>query len=178
MEAHDMESKTKVAQMIQEIDKDFHLVLIVEKMDESLILLKNLLCWNLLDIRYFRLNERSEHNKKSQMTQETRKRLKEWLWADYKLYNYFKNKLHQLILDYGTIEMKNQVLKLQNLNSQLRNNCHMTEHNDNNDVKGTAFEMVSNDVKSLSLDQNCSLFAISEPYFFKLIRYKQRQLFS
>ena len=67
MEAHDMESKTKVAQMIQEIDKDFHLVLIVEKMDESLILLKDLLCWNILDVRYFKLNERSELTKKSRV---------------------------------------------------------------------------------------------------------------
>ena len=62
-----MKSKTKVAQMIKSIDNDFHLVLIVEKLDESLILLKDLLCWNILDIRYFKLNERSELTKNSKV---------------------------------------------------------------------------------------------------------------
>ena len=178
MEANDMELKTRVAQMIHKIENEFHLVLIVEKMDESLILLKDLLCWNILDIRYFKLNERSELTKKSQMTAKTRARLKRWLWADYKLYNHFKKKLNQLIFDFGINEMKKQVRNLQDLNKQLTKNCHMMEHNDNSDLRGTAFEMVSDNVKSLSLDQNCSLFAISEPYFFQLIRYKQRQLFS
>ena len=120
MEAHDMESKTKVAQMIEKIDNDFHLVLIVEKMDESLILLKDLVCWNFLDIRYFRLNERSEDTKKSQMTTKTRARLKQWLWADYKLYNHFKEKLHQLIFEFGIKKMENQVQTLKTLNVELK----------------------------------------------------------
>ena len=74
--------------------------------------------------------------------------------------------------------MKNQVNSLQDLNNELRKNCHMLEHEDNSDLKGTGFYMASDSVKGLSLDQNCSLFAISEPYFFSLIRYKQRKLFS
>ena len=173
-----MESKSKVAEMIQKIDSDFHLVLLVEQMEESLILLKELLCWDLIDIRYFKLNERSEETKKSQMTSNTRARLKKWLWADYELYDYFQKKLNQLIQDFGVIKMKNQVNSLQDLNNELRKNCHLLEHEDNSDLKGTGFYMASDSVKGLSLDQNCSLFAISEPYFFRLIRYKQRKLFS
>ena len=172
-----MESKSKVAEMIQKIDSDFHLVLLVEQMEESLILLKELLCWDLIDIRYFKLNERSEETKKSQMTSNTRARLKKWLWADYELYEHFQKKLNQLIQDFGVIKMKNQVNSLQDLNNELRKNCHMLEHEDNSDLKGTGFYMASDSVKGLSLDQNCSLFAISEPYFFRLIRYKQRKLF-
>ena len=178
MNSYDMESKTKVTEMIRNIASDFHLVLIVEKMEESLILLKELLCWDLLDIRYFRLNERSVEGKKSQMTAKTRAKLKKWLWADYELYNHFKEKLDLLIKDFGIDEMKKQVELLEASNEELRKNCHMIQHENNSDLKGTAFYMASDSVKSLSLDRNCSLFAISEPYFFRLIRFKQRQLFS
>ena len=74
IDSYDMESKSKVAERIRKIDSDFHLVLLVEKMEESLILMKELLCWDLIDIRYFKLNERSEETKKSQMTSKTRDR--------------------------------------------------------------------------------------------------------
>ena len=74
IDSYDMESRSKVAEMIRKIDSDFQLVLLVEQMEESLILMKELLCWDLLDIRYFKLNERSEETKKSQMTLKTRDR--------------------------------------------------------------------------------------------------------
>ena len=74
IDSYDMESRSKVAEMIRKIDSDFHLVLLVEQMEESLILMKELLCWDLIDIRYFKLNERSEETKKSQMTSKTRDR--------------------------------------------------------------------------------------------------------
>ena len=74
IDSYDMESKSKVAERIRKIDSDFHLVLLVEQMEESLILMKELLCWDLIDIRYFKLNERSEETKKSQMTSKTRDR--------------------------------------------------------------------------------------------------------
>ena len=83
-----------------------------------------------------------------------------------------------LIKDFGIDEMKKQVELLEASNEELRKNCHMIKHENNSDLKGTSFYMASDSVKSLSLDRNCSLFAISEPYFFRLIRFKQRQLFS
>lgn len=177
MSAHDMENPEKVHLKIQQIERDFQLVLIAEKMEESLILFKDLMCWNLDDIRHLRLNERYDEAK-SAMTPLTRERLKRWLWADYELYNYFDHKLQHLIKNYDTERMKLQVHLLQQANQQLSNHCHLMQHADNEDLKGTAYYMASDTVKAMSVSPNCSLFGVSEPSFFQLIRQKQRFIFS
>jgi galactosylceramide sulfotransferase len=55
MAARDMESQKSVKKMIQKIDLEFDLVMIVEQLDESLILLKKLLCWETDDMVYFKV---------------------------------------------------------------------------------------------------------------------------
>jgi galactosylceramide sulfotransferase len=55
MAARDMESQKSVKKMIQKIDQEFDLVMIVEQLDESLILLKKLLCWETDDMVYFKV---------------------------------------------------------------------------------------------------------------------------
>ena len=81
-------------------------------MEESLILLKKLLCWDVNDVRYFKLNVRLE-DARSQMTEATKAKLRQWLWADYALYNHFRHKLDQLIADYGHSLMRTEVEALQ-----------------------------------------------------------------
>lgn len=174
MTAENMESPIKVNQMVKSIEENFSLVLIAEKMEESLILLKELLCWNLQDINYMRLNERSDETK-SQMEAQTKAKLKKWLWADYKLYNHFSKRLDEKIKDFGLQEMTKEVEFLKLANYQLEKNCHKT-YLDNSNLKGTVYFMASDAVKGVSLDPNCTLYAISEPYFFRLIRLKQRML--
>ena len=53
-----MESEEKVASKIQELDNQFNLVLLAERFDESLVLLAELLCWPLEDLRYLKQNAR------------------------------------------------------------------------------------------------------------------------
>ena len=176
MKSADMDSPKKVDEMIEMTDYEFDLVLIAEKMEESLILMKNLFCWTMNDIRYFKLNEREEKSK-SNMSENTRKKLKKWLWADYLLYNYFVQKMDDSIKQFGIESMKSEVSALKLANLKLKTDCHQTYTN-NTDLQGTVLYMASDAVKGLSLDPDCILYAISEPYFFKLIRAKQRFLLS
>ncbi|KAB0405320.1 hypothetical protein E2I00_010024, partial [Balaenoptera physalus] len=48
----------QVQEHILEVERRFHLVLLQEYFDESLVLLKDLLCWELEDVLYFKLNAR------------------------------------------------------------------------------------------------------------------------
>ncbi|KAI1893988.1 hypothetical protein AGOR_G00129340 [Albula goreensis] len=48
---------------ISTIEKSFHLILISEYFDESMILLKNALCWSLDDVVSFKLNSRSNRTR-------------------------------------------------------------------------------------------------------------------
>ncbi|EPY80181.1 pescadillo isoform 1-like protein [Camelus ferus] len=51
-------SSPQVQEHILEVERRFHLVLLQEYFDESLVLLKDLLCWELEDVLYFKLNAR------------------------------------------------------------------------------------------------------------------------
>ena len=178
------------------------MVLILDLFDESLVLLQDLLCWDLKDFAYFRLNERLEGSK-SKMTAKTKEIITQWLWGDFKLYHHFKRKLKQKIQQFGPKKVQNQIQNLKNLNQELHTNCHGAYTN-NTDLKGehslstfssqlylftyskkkksffigTPFFMASKKVKALSLDSQCYLYGISEPNFFKLMRMKQSKMFS
>ena len=49
----------KINKMIQEVEETFDLILIVERLDESLILLGHALCWSLDDLIALRKNART-----------------------------------------------------------------------------------------------------------------------
>lgn len=55
---------------IDELAEKIDLVLIMEYFDESLVLLKRELCWDLDDVVYFKLNQRSEEYKQTNITDE------------------------------------------------------------------------------------------------------------
>ena len=53
---------------IDELAEKIDLVLIMEYFDESLVLLKRELCWDLDDVVYFKLNQRSHEYKQTEIT--------------------------------------------------------------------------------------------------------------
>ncbi|KAK4321950.1 hypothetical protein Pmani_007282 [Petrolisthes manimaculis] len=48
----------RIANMIREVESNFDLVLVTDRMDESLVLLRHALCWSLQDVIAFRKNTR------------------------------------------------------------------------------------------------------------------------
>uniref|UniRef100_A0A8C8R6H2 Galactose-3-O-sulfotransferase 2 n=1 Tax=Pelusios castaneus TaxID=367368 RepID=A0A8C8R6H2_9SAUR len=74
--------------VIAEIEQAFHLILLTDYFDESMVLLKNTLCWDLDDVVYFKLNSRSEDSIQ-EMTPESKEKVKEWCSLDWKLYQHF-----------------------------------------------------------------------------------------
>ena len=111
------------------------------------------------------------------MTEKTKAKLRKWLWADFELYNHFRKKLDKLISEFGQDAMKTEVKVLQEANRELDKTCHSL-YTRNAQLIGTVFYMASDNVKGLLLDPKCTLFAISEPYFFQLIHYRQRNIFN
>ena len=55
---------------IEDLAEKINLVLIMEYFDESLILLKRALCWDLDDIVYFKFNQRAQEYKQTMITNE------------------------------------------------------------------------------------------------------------
>ena len=82
--------------LIQHIDRKFGLVLIMERIDESLVLMKRRLCWSTKDILYLPLRV-VEYEGKAKETEHDQKELiakhRKWSNIDYDLYEHFDNKL-------------------------------------------------------------------------------------
>ena len=80
---------TAVNEYIQFLDKEFDLVMIMDYFDESLVLMKRLLCWQMEDILYLKLSERQDKEKDTVLTGNVRENLKIWNKADVLLFEYF-----------------------------------------------------------------------------------------
>jgi len=101
-----------IKKFIQTIDSQFHLVMIHERMEESLIHLQYILCWTLDDMIVFRHNVRnmhSMHNAPIALKQKTHSSNN----ADALLYKYFDDKLTRQMEAFGEVKMKKKIVSLQ-----------------------------------------------------------------
>lgn len=113
-----------IDEFIVDLDNDFILVIILEHLDESLVLMRRILCWEFKDILYVPANVRisPSYRERLQLNKESIKKLERYNKADFKLYSFFKNRLLTQIRDLGP-EFKSEVKYLKIVQSQLVNYC-------------------------------------------------------
>ncbi|XP_029472023.1 galactose-3-O-sulfotransferase 2-like [Rhinatrema bivittatum] len=112
-----------VSSIIEEIEQRFHLILIAEYFDESMILLKNTLCWDLEDVIYFKQNFRSQDTIQN-LTQESKERAKQWCSLDWKLYQHFNRTFWRRIQEtIGQKEIQKEVEILHTRQKELMEIC-------------------------------------------------------
>ena len=80
---------TAINNYIAFLDKEFELVMITDYFDESVVLLKRLLCWELDDILYFKTNERQDKERAVGLSDQVKANIKRWNTADELLFQYF-----------------------------------------------------------------------------------------
>ena len=111
-----LNSESAVATKIAEIEANFNLIMVMEHFDESLLLLKQLLCWEWEDMTYLKLNS-WQNSRRSPLSPEGRAILKNWLRGDYLLYNHFKKRFEESMRNYKG----NMAADLETLHSLNRN---------------------------------------------------------
>ncbi|NXJ91984.1 G3ST2 sulfotransferase, partial [Corythaixoides concolor] len=118
------EDNTRYIQsVLKEIEQNFHLILIAEYFDESMILLKHTLCWDLDDVIYFKLNSRSQHTVQT-LTLESKERIKTWCSLDWKLYLHFNQSFWRRIEEtIGLKELEKEVNLLRTRQKELMETC-------------------------------------------------------
>ncbi|MEE6519423.1 hypothetical protein FKM82_031249 [Ascaphus truei] len=104
------------------VEATFNLVLIAEYFDESLILLKDALCWTLDDVLSFPLNIRSNSSRNT-TSQETQDLIKSWNQLDWQLYVYFNSSFWYRVGRFGRERMQREVVELQRRRVQLSETC-------------------------------------------------------
>jgi len=116
------ENSTVIRSKIEEIESTFELVLLTEQFDESMVLLKDLLCWDYRDMTSLKLNAQKSSSK-SKISTEARENLKKWMWGDYMLYDYFNEKFQQEIDAFGADKMKHELEILKHSNEEVQSQC-------------------------------------------------------
>ena len=106
---------------IQKIDKDFHLVMILELLDESLVLLKRLMCWSLSDLIYVKLSVNNEYS--ASVAPHVTEKIKKWNSVDQQLYDYFYRKMKKIISQQDN-EFQQEVELLKTINKDFSKECY------------------------------------------------------
>ncbi len=122
MDPSDFDDEKAVMEKIEEIDDTFDLVMITERFPESIVLLKNLLCWDYVDVSSLKLNAHEESTK-SQLSDKARDVLKKWLWADYQLYNHFVAKFDLEVKSFGLDRMESELEIMKEVNDNVKYKC-------------------------------------------------------
>ncbi|KAM9446460.1 galactosylceramide sulfotransferase [Clarias gariepinus] len=112
----------RVEEGIRAISKRFHLVMMVEHFEESLILLKDVLCWDMDDLLFFKLNAR-KGSTVSKLTPELRARALQWNAIDWKLYQHFNATFWRKVEEYGLKRMAEDVAELRRRNAEMATIC-------------------------------------------------------
>lgn len=112
----------RVMKSVLHLSRYLDLVLIAEYFEESLILLKDKLCWTMEDILYFKLNTRKSSSV-SKLSSELRAKALSWNGADWKLYQFFNTTFWAKVKDFGTERMKQEVKELRKRNAEMRDIC-------------------------------------------------------
>nr|XP_009939089.1 PREDICTED: galactose-3-O-sulfotransferase 2 [Opisthocomus hoazin] len=117
------DNKRYIQAVLKEIEQNFHLILIADYFDESMILLKHTLCWDLDDVIYFKLNSRSQDTVQT-LTPESEERIKAWCSLDWKLYLHFNQSFWRRIEEtIGLEKLEKEVNHLRMRQKELMETC-------------------------------------------------------
>lgn len=116
------EDDPQVMKAIDDLSKHFNLVLITEYFEESLILLKDMMCWTMEDILYFKLNMRKSSSV-SRLSSDLKAKALRWNGADWKLYQHFNATFWARVEAFGRERMKEEVEELRRRNAEMKIIC-------------------------------------------------------
>lgn len=118
--------------------------MIAERMDESLVLLADLLCWPIEWISHLDLNIRKPERKEAdfKLNDEERQVLTDFLRLDVAIYQYFNKRFEERIASYDSRRMAEQLSLLRQKNQELIDRC-VINHVGNEQLEGN-FKETSN----------------------------------
>ncbi|XP_063769460.1 galactosylceramide sulfotransferase isoform X2 [Pseudophryne corroboree] len=112
----------RVFHLLKELEGRFHLVMLLEYFEESLLLLRDLMCWEMDDILYFKLNARKDCGD-SRLSPEIYQLAQEWNSLDTLIYQHFNATFWMKVEEYGVERMKKDVMELRRRNEELKQKC-------------------------------------------------------
>ena len=122
LEQESMQNMELVKSYIDEMEREFNLVMITEYFDESLILLKRLVCWDFEDIVYYKLRSKK---KKISFGKEAENNILTWNRADAILYDHFNKTFWRKVRDAGST-FDEELNTFRKINQEYQKSCKST----------------------------------------------------
>jgi len=114
------EYRDNITYILNSMEKDFNFVMISDYMLESLVALKDELCWELEDVVYFTLNKRPNTFRKDVAAK--RNTVRHWSRIDYALFDHFNRTLWDRVKKGGE-RFQRDLEKLKRLNKDMEEKC-------------------------------------------------------
>lgn len=111
----------KIPEILQNLEKIFPLVLLAENFDESLVLLRDRLCWPRDAVDLFPHNSRGESRKK--ISQEQMRKLRAWNSLDWALYSHFNRSFWRQAREFGIQKLRREVEEIRKRREFLAGKC-------------------------------------------------------
>jgi len=117
---HENEDPAYIQSAIRQLESTYHLVLLTDYFEESLILLKDLLCMSDEDLVYLQLKTRTE---RTEVNPELAARIRKWNKLDSAIYDHFYKVFNEKIKEFGTDRMAKEVIQLHNGIARVKQEC-------------------------------------------------------
>ncbi|NXI48647.1 G3ST4 sulfotransferase, partial [Galbula dea] len=102
----------EVQKALAGLERDFSLVLLAEHFDESLVLLREALCWPEEAVATFAHNGRQQLVAEPRVSPEQMVRLRAWNGLDWALYLHFNRSFWRRVEAFGTRRLREEVIRL------------------------------------------------------------------
>ncbi|XP_076460226.1 galactosylceramide sulfotransferase-like [Babylonia areolata] len=112
-------------QYLRQLDKELHLVLITELFDESLVLLRRLMCWSVKDILYISKNT-NVYKPIFVFSKHDYARHRDLAAADYDLYQFFRHKLLRTLAAQG-VDFEHEVTHFREMRREVQKFCEQAQ---------------------------------------------------
>ena len=119
LEQENIQNMKLVKSYIDKMEREFDLVMITEYFDESMILLKRLLCWEFEDIVYFKLRSRK---KSITFEKEVENNILTWNRADAILFDHFNKTFWKKVRDAGST-FAEELETFRKINQEYQGSC-------------------------------------------------------
>ncbi|XP_050712281.1 galactosylceramide sulfotransferase-like isoform X2 [Eriocheir sinensis] len=171
--AEDMTAE-RMSHILETLNTTFNLVMVAERYDESLVLLKDLMCWTADDVAYLSINFRSSKSKTTKLSKEARERLLQLSYPDVQIYKFFLHMFDVKVEAFGHSRMEKELAAIQEANRRLTEMCVVEKDSPLKARKGMEWEEVVGKVTVRGDIQKCVDVARTEHDILNEVRERQK----
>lgn len=120
-------SPRRMNHILETLNSTFDLVMVAERYDESLVLLKDMMCWTADDVAYLSINFRRD-KPNTKLSKEVREKLLWLSYPDVQIYKFFLRVFEAKVAAFGHAKMEKELAAVRAANKRLADICLVQEN--------------------------------------------------